>query len=109
MSTLCDTLLDRILLWHGTSLENADRISAEGMRPAKKSGQHTHREASWFYHATPDKLEHGACTFIFGVDLTQYVRGREYVHEGDDTIVFNVPLPTEKIAARLAWIIHKKR
>ena len=103
MTALYHSLLDRILLWHGTTQEIADRILAEGMRPSKKADVHTHKEGSWLYHATPTntQFKHGVRTFMFGVDLRQYARGRDYVHQNIDTVVFKVPLPTDSIVACL--------
>ncbi len=104
MNAICEKLLGRLALWHGTNRENADLIYKEGFRPAGKSGRHTFRQATWFYHVSPfidKKTAPGGVRFILGVDLDLYVRGRDYVHEMDDTVVFRVPLPSDLILAKL--------
>ena len=90
MNTICERLLGRLVLWHGTSRENAAAICREGFRPARKSGHNLIRQATWFYHVT--SFTEGENTddsvgFIVAVDLDCYMRGRDYVHEMDDTIV----------------------
>ena len=98
-----DQILGRTLLWHGTSLEHAEAISREGFRPSPRQSQHNFRQATWFYHSTtfteevPDEGTH----FIAAVDLSDYERGTDYIHEMDDTIVFLVPLPAHLIVARV--------
>ena len=104
MNTICEKLLGRLVLWHGTTRENAAAICKEGFRPARKSGHNLIRQATWFYHVT--SFTEGENTddsvgFIVAVDLDCYVRGRDYVHEMDDTIVFKLPLPPDLLLARL--------
>lgn len=104
MGPVCEKLLGRLALWHGTSAVTADLISAEGFRPAQKSHQHTFREATWFYHVTSfteGREEADEVDFILAVDPNLYVRGRDYVHEMDNTVVFKVPLSPDHIVARL--------
>ncbi len=104
MSAICERLLNRLILWHGTSPGNAIKISKEGFRPAGKSGLHSFRQAVWFYHTTPafnQKKPLGEIGFILAIDLNSYERVRDYVHEMDNTVVFKVPLPSDLIVAQL--------
>ena len=104
MPSIIDRLLGKRALWHATTRENADAIRREGFHPARKSGQHRHRQAAWFYHVTPVKLsraEGSEVGLVLSVDLEMYVRGRDYVHEMENTVVFKVPLPSEGIVAAL--------
>ena len=78
MHAICERLLNRLPLWHGTSPENAIKISKDGFQPAKKSGLHTFRQAVWFYHTTPafnQKAPPGGVGLILSVDLNSYMSG----------------------------------
>ncbi|MDE3258466.1 MAG: HEAT repeat domain-containing protein [Gemmatimonadota bacterium] len=104
--SISDSLLDKQALWHATSRENADAIRKEGFHPARKSGQHRHRQATWFYHVTPirrRRAEGPDVGVVLAVDLDMYERGRDYIHEMEDTVVFKVPLPPECLIAQLNW------
>ena len=104
MHAICERLLNCLILWHGTSPENATGISKTGFQPRKKSGLHTFSQAVWFYHATPafnQKSPPSGVGFILSVDLNSYRRVRDYVHEMDNTVVFKVPLPSDLIVAQL--------
>lgn len=104
MSAICEKLLNRLILWHGTSPENAIKISKDGFQPAEKSGLHTFRQAVWFYHTTPSfnqRAPLGGVGFVLSIDLNSYKCVTDYVHEMDDTVVFKVPLPSDLIVAQL--------
>lgn len=104
MPSIIDRLLGKRALWHATTRENADAIRRDGFHPARKSGQHRHRQATWFYHVTPvnqSRAEGSDVSLIVSLDLEMYLRGRDYVHEMENTVVFKVPLPPEAILAPL--------
>jgi len=98
-----DQILGRTLLWHGTSLEHAEAISREGFRPSPRQSQHNFKQATWFYHSTAftEGVSDEGTHFIAAVDLNDYERGTDYIHEMDDTIVFLVPLPAHLTVARV--------
>ena len=104
MEAICERLLGKLILWHATTRDNADAISREGFRPTRKSGHNLIRQGTWFYHVTTfaevGNTDH-AVGFVVSVDLDLYVRGRDYAHEMENTVVFKVPLPRDRIIARL--------
>ncbi len=106
MQVSSNKLLGKQALWHSTIRENAEKISREGFRPAKKSGHNLIRQATWFYHVTTfaeKGTEEGSVGFIVAVDLDKYVRGRDYAHEMENTLVFKIPLPPDCLEAKLNW------
>ena len=106
MEAICEKVLGKLILWHATTRDNADAICREGFRPTRKSGHNLIRQATWFYHVTTfaevENPDH-AVGFVVSVDLDLYVRGRDYAHEMENTVVFKVPLPPDRIIARLNW------
>lgn len=102
MPSITESLLGKQALWHATSRENADAIRIQGFHPMRKSGQHRHRQATWFYHVT-SFIEGGVngpdVGLVLSVDLSEYERGRDYIHEMANTVVFKVPLSPDGIVA----------
>ncbi len=108
MQTICNRFLGQLILWHSTTPENADAICRDGFRPSRKSGRNMFRQGTWFYHVTTfreGKATDPAVGFVVATDLDDFVRGRDYAHERDDTVVFFVPISPDQLQARLDW--HK--
>ena len=106
MPSIINCLLGKQTLWHVTTRENAGAIRREGFRPARKSGQHRHGQATWFYHVTTfnqGDTKGPDVGLVLSVDLGVYDRGRDYIHEMENTVVFKAPLPPECLVAELNW------
>ncbi len=105
MNTICDRLLGQLFLWHTTdSEEKANSISEKGFRSAMKQGVHRYTQATWFYHVTAfggGAKTVGPVTFLVGVDPDNYVRGRDYFHDNDNTVVFQVSISSDRLLAKL--------
>ncbi len=105
MNTICDRLLGQLLLWHTTdSEEKANSISEKGFRSAMKQGVHRYTQATWFYHVTAfggGAKTVGPVTFLVGVDPDNYVRGRDYFHDNDNTVVFQVSISSDRLLEKL--------
>ena len=105
MTSICENLVGKLLLWHSTTDDNAEAICREGFRPARKSGKNRIRQGTWFYHVTTfaETDDDRTVGFIVGVDLDRYVRGRDYAHEMANTVIFKIPLPPDRLLAKLSW------
>ena len=104
MNPICKGLLGRLILWHSTTPENAEKICNEGFRPARKSGRNMFRQGTWFYHVTTFREgspSDPAVGLIAATNLEDFVRGRDYAHERDDTVVFFAPVLPDQLRARL--------
>lgn len=103
---MVNELVNRLLLWHCTSRENAEAISREGFRLGPQRWWHR-AKVVFFFHSVSHfldmitEVDRTQCEgFFCAVDLDGYALGHEYVHDMGDVFAFHVPLSKDVIITR---------